>query len=54
MTLKSCPCCRIKQTTKNAIKIGRDQMGIYFNCRFCSSTFLLKKADWKYLPGVKK
>ena len=47
MTLKNCPCCLIKQTTKNAIKKERDEIALYFNCKSCGTTFTLRKKDWK-------
>jgi NADPH-dependent 7-cyano-7-deazaguanine reductase QueF-like protein len=47
MTLKECPGCKIKQTTRNAQKHGRDVWALYFNCRFCLSTFVLRSKNWK-------
>lgn len=45
MTLKTCPCCDKKCTTKNSKFLGRLDGLLYFNC-VCGSTFVLvmKKA----------
>jgi len=51
MTLKICPSCKITQTTKNAEKKGRDAIALYFNCKFCGSTFILRSKKWKELLG---
>ena len=46
MTIKICPCCKFPQTTKTLKKIGRDEIGLYFNCK-CGSTLLLRCKDWQ-------
>ncbi len=47
MTIKKCTCCKRLMTTKNAIKIGRNELAIYFNCRNCDSTVILRAKNWK-------
>lgn len=49
MTLKKCPCCKAVQTTKNVIKIGQDEIALYFNCATCDSTFLVRRKNWKQI-----
>jgi transposase-like protein len=47
MTLKNCPGCKVLQTTKNAKKDGRNVFGLYFTCKSCQSSFLIRVKDWK-------
>lgn len=46
MTLKNCPCCRKLQTTKTAKFRGREMGMLWFDCRSCLSTFVLKARNW--------
>lgn len=45
MTIKKCSCCHVKLTTKNVVKIGRQNLGdhdiLYMNCKLCGSTVTL-------------
>lgn len=52
MTLKNCPCCKLKQTTKNAIKKDRDEYALYFNCKNCQSTFIIRFKDWEVRKAI--
>lgn len=54
MTLKMCPCCKLKQTTKNSVKKGRDQFALYFNCKNCNSTFVIKAKNWEVILKTKE
>lgn len=46
MSLKVCSCCKVKLTTKNVQILGRQDFGgmeiLYFNCKSCGSTMVLK------------
>ncbi len=55
MTLKKCPSCQVTQTTKNCIPKGRDpeDIALYFNCKVCQSTFILRRKNWKELSKAK-
>jgi hypothetical protein len=41
MKLKKCSCCGKGKNTKDYTKIGRNVLGLWFNCKFCNSTILL-------------
>lgn len=41
MKLKVCPSCKTQLTTKNVYSIGRNQVGLWLNCKKCNSTILL-------------
>jgi hypothetical protein len=47
MTLKKCPCCKKIVTSKTAEKKGRDELALYFNCKNCQSTFILRAKNWE-------
>jgi hypothetical protein len=47
MKLKQCSCCKKELTTKNTKKIGRNDLGLWFNCLECHSTILLAKKRGK-------
>lgn len=49
MTLKACPGCNTIQTTKTVEKKGRDLIALYFNCKGCKSTFILRSKSWQNL-----
>lgn len=41
MKVKVCTCCKKQLTTKNTKKIGRNELGLWLNCKECDSTVLL-------------
>lgn len=47
MKLKDCPGCKTCSTTKNSKFIGRTDMGLFFNCLSCGSTFLLRSLNYR-------
>ncbi len=53
MTLKKCSKCQALNTTKIAKFIGRNEMGLHFNClqldngEICSGTFFIRAKNWK-------
>jgi DNA-directed RNA polymerase subunit RPC12/RpoP len=42
MTVKQCSCCKKQLTTKDVYSIGRNEIGLWINCKHCKSTLLLK------------
>lgn len=48
MTLKICSCCKKQLQTKDCINIGRNDLGLWFNCKNCNSTMLLQKLDARF------
>ncbi len=47
MKLKNCTGCKAPQTTKTAAFLGRDVVALYFNCKKCDSTFMMRSKNWK-------
>jgi transposase-like protein len=47
MKLKQCPCCSNPQTTKTALFLGRNLFGLFFTCKTCLSTFVVKNKNFK-------
>lgn len=46
MYLKKCSCCKKDLHTKDVYSIGRNDLGLWINCKDCQSTLLL-------VPGFK-
>lgn len=51
MIIKKCTCGKTI-TTKNAKRVIRDEMGLYFNCPFCHTTLFIKDKNFTYDPSV--
>lgn len=47
---EKCSCCGNPITTKNAKNIGRNEMGLWLNCK-CGTTILLENK--KFLKSMK-
>ena len=52
MKIKHCNCCNKHKTTKEVVKIGRNELGLWVNCRQCNSTMLLVKKEDKLKYGI--
>lgn len=47
MKFKKCSCCQKELTTKEIRKIGRNEIGLWVNCKYCESTMLLRPKKLK-------
>lgn len=54
MTIKQkCTCCGNKVTTKTTKNIGRNELGLWLNCK-CGTTILLADNKFKITLGESK